>query len=205
LKNKPIILIGSGGHASVLYDILKLNNRNILGVVNPSLLKGSTVFNELEVLGDDSTILDFKASDVELVNGLGPSTKSKKRLNISLEYASLGYSFTSVIHPQATISKNTQIEEGVQIMAGVIIQFGANIGKFCVLNTGSIIEHDCLINDHVHIGPGAVLCGSVSLSDNVYIGANAVIIQNIHVEESSIVGAGCTLIKNLGPSLTFTG
>ncbi len=205
MKNKPVILIGSGGHASVLFEILQLSEIDIIGVVNPNLLKGSKVFNELLVLGEDSEILKYNPSEIELVNGLGPSTDSTKKQTIENEYLSLGYSFATVIHPQAIISSCAEIDEGVQVMAGVIIQFGVKIGKSCVINTGSIIEHDCIVKDYVHIGPGAVICGSVELFENVYIGANSVIIQNIKVRENSIVGAGTTLLKDLAPFLTYTG
>jgi acetyltransferase EpsM len=37
------------------------------------------------------------------------------------------------------------------------------VGKNVILNTGCIIEHECVLGDAVHIGPGAVLAGNVKL------------------------------------------
>ena len=203
--NKPLIILGSGGHASVLFDALQLCNRNILGLVDPFITKEETIFKKLKVLGDDSEIEKFNPMNVELVNGVGPSTKSYKKEEIENKYSSLGYTFATVIHPSAIINSQAIIGSGSQIMAGAIIQSRAIIGKSCVINTGAIVEHDCLLKNFIHVGPGAVLCGGVELHDHVYVGANAVIIQNIKVSEKSIIGAGITLTKNLGPSLTYIG
>ena len=41
----------------------------------------------------------------------------------------------NVIHPKAIIAENVQIGEGVQIMAGAIIQPEVTIGKQCIINT----------------------------------------------------------------------
>lgn len=203
--NKSIIIIGSGGHASVLFDALKLSNRKVLGIVDPKLSAGKIVFNELKVLGDDSKITKFKTSEIELVNGIGPSTTSSKRQEIGQKYSSLGYTFAKVIHPSSIISSQAKIGDGTQVMSGAIIQSGANLGDGCLINSGSIVEHDSKIGNYVHVGPGAVLCGTVELLDNVYVGANAVIIQNIKVSQNTIVGAGTTLTKNLGPSIKYIG
>lgn len=203
--NKPIIILGSGGHASVLFDALQLCNRKILGVVDPFITKEKIIFKKLKFLGDDSEIEKFNPIDIELVNGVGPSTKSYKKQEIEKKYSSLGYTFATVIHPSAIINSQAVIGNGSQIMAGAIIQSRAIIGNSCVINTSAIVEHDCHLKNSVHVGPGAVLCGGVKLNDYVYVGANAVIIQNVKVSEKSIIGAGITLTKNLGPSLTFIG
>ena len=35
------------------------------------------------------------------------------------------------------------------------------IGKNVLLNTGCIIEHDCILEDNVQVGPGAYVGGNV--------------------------------------------
>ena len=46
-------------------------------------------------------------------------------------------------------------------MAAVVINACTQIGQNVIINTGSIIEHDCDIRDHVHIASGAVLAGGI--------------------------------------------
>jgi hypothetical protein len=37
MNNKPVIIVGTGGHAKVVADMLKLSNREILGFVDPKM------------------------------------------------------------------------------------------------------------------------------------------------------------------------
>ena len=47
--SKPVIIIGAGGHAKVVANILKLSRIEVLGVVTPDLNVGSYFLN-LKVL-----------------------------------------------------------------------------------------------------------------------------------------------------------
>ena len=38
-------------------------------------------------------------------------------------------------------------------MQGAIIQTGIYIGKHCIINTGASVDHECVIEDYVHISP----------------------------------------------------
>ena len=42
-------------------------------------------------------------------------------------------------------------------MAGVVINAGTKIGENVIINTGAIVEHDCIIDHHGHIATGARL------------------------------------------------
>ena len=40
-KEKPVIIFGAGGHSSVLINVLKKLNREILGIIDPALDENS--------------------------------------------------------------------------------------------------------------------------------------------------------------------
>ena len=204
ILNKPIILLGGGGHASVLIEILILTNSTILGIVDPQLQKGILI-NGIPVLGNDDIVLDYSKQEVRLVNGLGPKVKSSSREQLSNKFINLGYEFSTLIHPNAYVSKSSTIEEGSQIMAGAIIQTKALVGKLSVINSGAIIEHDCRIGEHNHIAPGAVLCGGVCTESGVFIGSGAVVLENLRIKSHSTIAAGSTLRKNLTNKEIFYG
>jgi len=44
-------------------------------------------------------------------------------------------------------------------MHNAVVNPGAKIGKNCIINTGSIIEHDVIIEDHCHVAPGNIVNG----------------------------------------------
>ncbi|CEK10221.1 acetyltransferase [Legionella hackeliae] len=196
--NSKAILIGAGGHARVVAELARLNNIEILGLVDIGLGQNTFWDNGIKCLGSDEVINNFSPQEIDLLNGIGTLPgKSDTRCSVFNKFKACGFSFPPLIHPRAIVSSETQIEAGVQIMAGAIINPKARIGENTIINSGAIIEHDCIINEHVHVAPGAVLSGSVTLKQNVHIGTGAVIIQNIIIEESSIVGAGAIITQNV--------
>lgn len=193
--NKPIIILGNGGHASVLTEILLLQHREILGFTAPE-----EQFNSygLEYLGTDEIIKKFNPQKIELVLGLGTISISTIRQSIFKELKKQGYSFTKCVHPNAIISSTAILAEGVQIMAGVIVQAHAEIGDNTIINTGAIIEHDCIIGAHIHIAPGTILSGNVHIGDGSHIGTGSSIIQGVTIGKNTLIGAGAVVISNIG-------
>ena len=205
LLNRSVIILGGGGHASVLIEILRLINSDIIGIVDPFLKKGIKV-NDITVIGSDDAVLDYSNSEVVLVNALGPlPNKISIREDLSTKFTNLGYQFLTLIHPRAYVSPSARVEDGAQIMAGAIVQAESNIGSLSVINSGAIIEHNCCIGDHTHIAPGAILCGGVQAGSGVFVGAGAVVLQNLKLKAYSTLAAGVTLRKNLLRKEVFYG
>lgn len=55
----------------------------------------------------------------------------------------------------------SKVKEGSYIGAMVVINPDSKIGKCSIVNTGSIVEHDCEIGDYTHLSY-RVLVGSES-------------------------------------------
>lgn len=55
------------------------------------------------------------------------------------------------------------------------------IGKRVIVNTGSTVDHDCIIGDYVHIAPGCHISGNVVIGDGVWIGVSSCIRNNIAI------------------------
>lgn len=80
--NLPIVMIGGGGHASVLAEILLTQGRDILAVISPEDVSQRSVFKGISILEKDEDILRFDKDKILLVNGIGMMPKSgfKKKL-----------------------------------------------------------------------------------------------------------------------------
>ena len=196
MTKKPVIILGAGGHAKVIAEALILSGREILGFVTPDLKEG-TVFNCSTVLGDDSVILDYSVDDVDLVNGVGTLPKKNLRWDIASTMRDKGYYFATVTHPNTIIASDTVLQEGTQVMAGVVLQPGTIIGKDSIINTGVIIDHDCTIAENCHLAPGVICSGNVSIGKNVHIGTGAKVIHGINIGSESIIAAGSTIYKDV--------
>jgi len=199
--SKALLIIGAGGHASVLVDILRQQNREILGIVSPEIELKNRVFDGIEHFKNDDDVLKFDNQSVKLVNGLGSLPGNNLRTVLFSKFKGLGYEFETVIASNSIVSEYVELAEGVQIFNGAIVQTNVIIGANSIINTGSIIEHDCVIGGNNHIAPGVTLSGNVSTSEHVHIGTGASVIQSISIGENSIIGAGTIATKNIADNI----
>jgi acetyltransferase EpsM len=193
---KKIVIFGAGGHSLVIIDLIKeLNEYTIIGIYDDNK---DGDFDGIPILGqiDDNII---KNAD-EYIIGIGDDKIRKK---IYEQFSNLPWA--TLIHPKSIVSKNTRISEGSVILAGAIIQAGVSIGKHCIINTNSNIDHESIINSFSSICPGVTICGNVNIGELTFIGANSTIIQRITVGNNCIVGAGSVIIKNVNNNCKIVG
>jgi UDP-perosamine 4-acetyltransferase len=202
MDNKPILILGAGGHAKVIAEVLIKSGKEILGFVAPEIKKGSKYFN-LDVLGDDSVLASYNPEEVLLANGVGALPNNTLRRQLAINMRQQGYRFATVIHPDSIVASDVYLDDGVQIMAGVVIQPSVSVGKDTIVNTGALIDHDCTIAEDCHIAPGVTLCGGVDIKSNVYVGAGATILQGISVGKNSILAAGSIIYKDISEGVTY--
>lgn len=195
--NRPVIILGAGGHAKVLISSLKTLQREIIGILSPEEIRLGQSIAGICIIGDDDKIFEYSIDSIELVNGLGSVSSPEKRKDIYMKFKKAGYSFASVIHPTAILTNNIQLGEGVQIMAGAIVQTECVIGDNILINTGAVVDHDCKIGSHSHIAPGAVLSGGVEVGAMSHIGPAATIIQGIKIGFGAVIGAGAVVITDV--------
>lgn len=199
----PVIVVGGGGHAKVLVSTLLLQHRRLLGFVDPR----SSLPPLLGVaqLGDDSAVFPYAPDQVRLVNGVGSIGPNTLRRAVYENFRNKQYSFETVIHPSAIVAPDVQVADGVQFMAGVVVQPGSRFGANVIINTAACIDHDCWIEAHAHIAPGVTLSGNVRVGEGAHIGTGANIIQGISVGAGSVVGAGAVVVRDVPAGATVVG
>ena len=194
--NKKVIIIGAGGHAKVIADIVLKSNDILVGFLDDHLEKGTHILG-YEVLGDSSCAHLYQ--DCYFIIGIG---SNKVRYTLSKQ---LDVKWYTAIHPKATIAIDVHIGEGSAVMANAVINTSAHIGKHCIINTGAIIEHDNMISDYVHVSVGAKLAGTVYVGKYTRIGIGAVVSNNLKICENCDIRAGAVVIKNLIKSGNYQG
>ena len=194
MSERPVIVVGAGGHGQVVADALQASGRIVLGFVERTAVSGVTVAG-LPVLGDDDWL---KVGDgYELANGIGgmgevPAGGRRRGVQEALEAA--GFTFATVRHPTAVVSSLADIGPGAQLLARSVVQTGARIGAGAIVNTGAIVEHGCRIGAFTHCATGAILCGDVTVGNDAHIGAGSPIRQGVTLEDGVIVGAGAVVL-----------
>lgn len=194
---KPVIIIGGGGHAVVVADALQAAGVSVLGFTDADSTKHQSRQCGLPVLGGDAVVLaGYDQDEVLLANGVGGVRGTDARRALQLRLREAGWRFVTVIHPTAIISPHARISDGVQLLAGSIVQASAVIGEGTIVNTAAIVEHDVEVGDYVHVAPRALLCGAVTVGNLSHIGAGAVVRQGIQLGQHTLVGAGAVVVKD---------
>ena len=189
---KSVVIIGAGGHARVVADIVKKSGDKVVGFLDD--------FNTGDgILGviDDCTKY---ADGCSFVIAIG---SNKVRSAIAKKYS--GLKFYTAVHPAAVISENVTIGSGTVVMANAVINSGAVMGEHAIINTASVVEHDNSIGDYVHISPGATLCGTVSVGEGTHIGAGSVVKNNISICEECVIGCGAAVVKDITKPGVYAG
>ncbi len=193
----PVIILGAGGHAKGLVDALLAASAVIAGIVDPDPALTGTKVLGVPVLGGDDIVNEYPPSEIQLVNGLGSVGLPVKRQQLFEKFKGMGYKFATVVHPSAVIASDVVLGEGVQVMAGVVIQPGCRIGINSIINTRASVDHDCAIGDHVHIAPGVTMSGGVKIGMGSHIGTGATVIQGLSIGNGCLVAAGAVVTNNI--------
>ena len=157
------------------------------------------------IIGPDDHVLGMPADATQLANGLGNrasrtgSNLANRRL-IFERFAGKGYAFPVITHASAVVASDAAMGAGAQIMAGAIIQPGVRIGRNVLVNTRAEVEHDSVVEDHVHLGPGSVLCFGVMVGQEVHVGAGAIVLPQVKLGSGSVVAAGAVVANDLEPN-----
>lgn len=197
MKEK-LIIIGAGGHARSVIDILLQNSDyKIIGCIDNQYPKIKNVpkMDDIPIIGCDDMLQEIFDSNIKKVFvAIG---NNKIRAEIYKHVKQIGYTVIKVISKNAFISSKVQIGNGTCIMAGAVININTQIGENCIINTNCSLDHDCLIGDHCHIAPGVTISGTTSIGDFTQIGTGACIIDGITIGSNSFVGAGASVVKNI--------
>lgn len=199
MKDK-LLIIGASGHGKVVADIaLKMNKwKSIAFLDDNESIKSSM---GIEVLDKASDVFKY-IEDYDIFVGIGNNI-IRERIQNQLE--ANGASIPVLIHPNAVIGEEVIIGIGSVVMAGSVINCCTKIGKGCIINTGSTIDHDNHIEDFVHISPGAHLAGTVKVGKSSWLGIGSVISNNVSITSHCKVGAGAVVIKDITEAGTYVG
>ena len=186
-----LIILGSGGHAISVANVAISCSWSV-----SFLAKDTHHFDEPP---GTRRILD---SDIDVDGefcfaiGIGDNaTRESTYLSIKRTYRNS--SFPSIIHPTALVSNWVTIEEGSVIMPQAVVGPYSRIGKFCILNTASSIDHNSVMADFSSLGPQACAGGGFSLGVKSAIGINASVRHNVSIGQNVVVGANSFVKDNI--------
>ncbi|MBQ4581762.1 MAG: acetyltransferase [Oscillospiraceae bacterium] len=193
---EKVMLIGGGGHAKVIMDIVQACGDTVVGLLDDGIEIG-TVVQGVPVVG--AAIDAEKFTDCRFIVAVGNNVIRHRIVD------ALALRWYTAVHPSAVISPNAVIGEGSVVMPAAVVNAGAKVGRHCIINTAAVVEHDNVIGDYAHVSCGAVLTGAVHVGEEALVGAAAVVRNNVHICAGCIVGAGSVVITDMKEKGTYAG
>lgn len=197
---EKLIIIGARGHGKVIADIaLKSNGWDTIVFLDDDESIKETI--GFEVIGKPADAIKY-SKEADFFVAIG-NNSIREKMQEKLEDE--GLSIASLTHPKAVIATDVEIGKGTAIMAGVIINSSCKIGKGCIINTASTLDHDNVIEDYVHVSPGVHLAGTVSVGKRSWLGVGSIVSNNLNISDDSQLGAGAVAVKDIVEPGTYVG
>jgi sugar O-acyltransferase (sialic acid O-acetyltransferase NeuD family) len=195
---KYLLIFGAGGHAKVTIEAAESAGVSEIKLFDMDSSKvGTEMLGRLIQFSDGRTLSDAG----QFLVAVGDNRKRR----MIFEQLSVNYSAKNVIHGAATVSSYSKLGSGVVIFSHACMNPSSVISDNTIINTAAVVEHDCNVGAHAHIGPKAVLCGGVTVGDESFIGAGAVVLPGITVGKCCVVGAGAVVTRNVPDNTVVLG
>ena len=185
-----LAILGSGGHAKSIYDIVKNKNIYFFDKKKKFLKIGDKKF----IVNDISDLINKYKKISNVIVAIGDNENRKKNFDLLKKN---NFKLATLIHPKSHIGYGSKIGEGSVVMQGSLINTDSLIGTNCIINSHSSIDHDCIIDNNTHVCPGVIIGGNVKIGKNCWIGLGSKIIENCIIGDNVFVAAGAVVTKNL--------
>jgi UDP-perosamine 4-acetyltransferase len=200
-SDRRIIVVGAGGHAKVVIDVLRSAGWHPEGLLDPSY--PSPPVSGVPVIGTDEAAADLRLRGIRYAFvAIG---RNDLRRRLCRELRALGFELPNAIHATASISTTAVLGTAIAVMPNAVIHAEAHISDFAIINTGAIVEHDCVIGEASHVAPRSALGGSCRLGDEVFFGIGAVARPESIIGDRAVVGAGATVVGTIEAGATVVG
>ncbi len=186
-SKRPIVLLGDGGHALSLADLLKSRGNTEIYVNSH---KGDQKSSNLRHISLDD--IKNNIDNLDLVLAIGDQKIRNEFMSRNKILFEIGV-FPTLIHSTAYVSSESLLGRGSVILSNAYVGPSVSIGDFSIVNTHAVIEHGCRLGNSVIVSPNATLCGGVKIGMNTFLGVGACVAPGLELGENVTVGA-CSFV-----------
>jgi sugar O-acyltransferase (sialic acid O-acetyltransferase NeuD family) len=204
---REILFWGATGQARVLHEALCGDAKLVALVDNNCQLDSSAL--GVPLLHGEKGLDDWlrqRCSSAELLYAVAVGgARGGDRLMLMGLLARRGLVAYSIIHRTAFVAADAIIGDGCQILAQAAVCTGSRLGRGVIVNTAASVDHDCEIEEGVHLAPGVCLAGEISIGKRAFVGIGAVILPRLTIGEDAIIGAGAVVTSNVPAGVKVVG
>lgn len=203
MNNKPLILVGGGGHCKSVIDVAESAGYTILGVLDRPEEVGKKVLG-YEVIGTDDDMAKY-VDRAEFIVTVGQIKSPDLRIKLHNMIEQAGGKLATIVAPTAHVSKYAHLGEGTVVMHQAVVNTDTKIGKGCIINTFANIEHDVAIGDYCHISTGAMVNGGSKIADGTFLGSQSVVNQCVKIERGGVIASLSVVNKDITEKGIYAG
>ena len=153
------------------------------------------------VLGDESVLPGLRRAGVGLACiALGDPRRGWRRRRGWRARLRLPFAGASFRDPAGSAT----VGEGSVVLPRAVLGACARVGRFCIVNTGAILEHD-VDWARARIAARAVLPGGVRVGARALVGAGAACRPYVMIGAGAVVGVGAAVIEDVPPGAVVGG
>jgi sugar O-acyltransferase (sialic acid O-acetyltransferase NeuD family) len=190
---KKLAILGAGGHGAVVADAAEASGWQKIHFFDQRWPE-NTQNAVWDIVGDLTALKKTMRQYDGFIIAIG---HNKTRLNLMTELNSIHPPWVNIIHPRAVISPYAELGLGSVVFAGVVVNAMTKIGRGVILNTGATLDHDCIIEEAVHICPGSHIAGQVRIGALSWLGIGSTVKQCLTIGSEVMVGAGSVVIQDI--------
>jgi sugar O-acyltransferase (sialic acid O-acetyltransferase NeuD family) len=197
------LIFGCGAQGRIVLDILRAQRRHeeIEFVDDNRAVWGSTV-NGARVGGGLQYALEQDSDQCEMIVAINHPSR---RLNVVDRLSARGVRFLNAIHPTATMASSASIGVGNTLSAGTIVNTDARLGDHILINTGALVEHDCVVADGASLSPGVILGGRVTIGQRAFLSLRALVQPKLKIGSDAVVAAGSVVTMDVPDQTLVAG
>ena len=203
---KPIVLWGATGQARVLAEFLPVAGFGLRALFDNDPAVVPPVPG-VPVLHGREGFLRWREENPGPVSGLAAigGERGLDRLERNRFLADHGVTVVALTHPRAFVAADVVPGEGSQILALSVVAAACRVGRAVIVNHRASVDHECVLEDGVHVAPGATLCGLVTVGRGAMIGAGATVLPRVRIGAGTVVGAGSVVVRDLPDNVVAFG
>jgi sugar O-acyltransferase (sialic acid O-acetyltransferase NeuD family) len=200
MSKLPILLAGAGGHARACIDVIEQEGRfAVMGLTGLAEEVGTSMLG-YPVLGTDADLPALLRDYRHALVTVGHIKTPKIRMELFGLLERGGFTMPTIVSPYAYVSPHAQLGAGTIVMHGAVVNAAASVGRNCILNSQSLVEHDVVIADHCHVSTAAVINSGVRIGMGTFIGSNASVRQCLSIGEHCLIGMGQRVLADCADS-----
>lgn len=197
-----LLILGAGGHGKVAAAIAA----SVQTWERIAFLDDRAA--ELQIVGGHEVLAGFGEAESclkEFTNFFVAVGDNRLRLELLNRYLDRGHKSPPLVHPTAWIAPSATLGEGTLAGPKSVVHVNAQVGRACIVNTAATVDHDCVLEDGVHLSPGVHLAGEVRIGRETMVGVGTAVANRVTIGRNAVIGAGSAVVEDIPENVTAAG